>query len=67
MSIPGTAAAVGLWFLLALLIYAAVAVAVLIYLPPADRFPSGTLTDVAFAVTAPVVLLVTWFRAARRG
>lgn len=67
MSIAGTAAAVGLWFLLALLIYAAVAAAVLFYLPPADRLPSGTLADVAFAVTVPVVLLVTWFRAARRG
>ncbi|MFB6352592.1 MAG: hypothetical protein ABEJ92_00750 [Halobacteriales archaeon] len=67
MSLAGTAAAVGLWLLLFLLAYAAVAAVVLFYLPPADRLPSGTLADVAFAVTVPVVLLVTWLRAARGG
>lgn len=65
MTTVDAAATVGLWLAVGLAVYAAVAGAVLFYLPPADRLPSGAVADAAFVVTLPLVLAATWLAAAR--
>lgn len=66
MTLVDTAAAVGLWLLAALVVYAVGAFMVLFYLPPADRLRSGTAVDAAFVLTLPLVLAATWLATLRR-
>ena len=67
MSLLGTAIAAGLWLVVLAVAYAVAAYAALFYLPAADELPSGTVVDAAFVFTAPFVLGVAWFAAARNG
>ena len=60
VSLVGAAAAVGLWLLLGLAVYAVVAGAVLLFLPSAEELPSGLVADAAFAFTLPLVLGLAW-------
>ena len=66
MTLLGTAAAVGLWLLAAVAVYAVLAGVVLFFLPPAEELPNGTVVDGAFAFTLPLVLATTWLATLRR-
>lgn len=65
MSLLGTAAAIGLWLVVGIGVYAALSYLILFYLPGADRLSSGVVADAAFVVTLPFVVAMTWLAAVR--
>lgn len=65
MTLVATAAAVGLWLVAGLAVYALAAYALLFYLSPGNRLTNGAVVDAIFITTVPFVLAVTWLAAVR--
>ena len=49
-----------------LVAYAVGAYVLLLYLPSAERLPSGAVADAAFVLTLPLVLALAWLSSAGR-